>query len=88
MDRATCAASRLESHAPASPSSLQIKDAPLLAGGADTLMKIDGFADTLFDGKTAGSKHFKLANIAAVEADGAGKRPQLFDFIRFDPHHP
>ena len=70
------------------PVVLQIKDALLLAPGADGLVKVDGFSNALFDGKAARSKHFKLANVAAVWVPGAGQRPELFDLVRSDPHHP
>src|SRR5277367_891586 len=69
------------------PVVLQVEDALLLALGADALVKVDGFTNALFYGKTARSQHFKLANVSAVRVPGAGKRPELFDLVRFDTHH-
>src|ERR1700733_4359063 len=70
------------------PVVLQIEDALLLSFRTDGFMKVDRFSNALFDRKAARSKRFKLANIAAVRISVAGKRPDLFDLVRLDPHHP
>jgi len=70
---------------PGCPVVFQIMDAVLLSPASDALMKIDGFSNSLFDGKAAGSEGFKLADVAAAGLAVAGERPYLLDLVLLDP---